>query len=256
MTNDEIEFFIDNEIKQNEVIITAAAIALLRKIRRLLNSFDVKRNGRLYSVSKSLPQKNAIKKEIDKALFEYLQLIAPTFDYSKIDGMVQENYNGKYIASAGLALVAFIQSLRNTQAALADSVSAKIDDVLVKGVVASEEIDSIEEEVENIIVGVEEMSGTTMMANAKAISLDSMLVYFAMASDSIRIKSDSDRFRYFGNLIPTSRPWCINHKDKIFTRKEIKAFDNDSWAGKKPGPTIFNRGGYNCRHQWILLIDD
>jgi len=72
---------------------------------------------------------------------------------------------------------------------------------------------------------------------------------------------------YQGGLIKTSRPFCIERNDKIFTADEISQFgtSKDKYGGyenKSTGyfqgkPQVYNPfvdlGGYNCRHQldWV-----
>lgn len=55
-------------------------------------------------------------------------------------------------------------------------------------------------------------------------------------------------FVYAGILIDTSRQFCIENVDQVFTREEIDQLDNeqglDVWIYK---------GGYNCQHQWIPI---
>jgi hypothetical protein len=60
------------------------------------------------------------------------------------------------------------------------------------------------------------------------------------------------RFKYAGGLIPTSRPFCSTHDGGIYTDKEITNIWSGSWEGKAPGDPFVVRGGYNCRHFWIL----
>jgi hypothetical protein len=64
--------------------------------------------------------------------------------------------------------------------------------------------------------------------------------------------ADIETFLYYGDIIRSSRAFCIARVGKLFTVKEIKKWDDDklTWKGKKPGSTLINRGGYNCRHSW------
>ena len=77
---------------------------------------------------------------------------------------------------------------------------------------------------------------------------DSLMDYYT----DLNIKKASDAgietFLYYGNIIRASRPFCIARVGMVFTIKQIQGWDKLSWAGKRPGPTLINRGGYNCRH--------
>jgi hypothetical protein len=59
-----------------------------------------------------------------------------------------------------------------------------------------------------------------------------------------------ENFLYYGNLINTSRDFCIARVGKTFTKDEIEAMGSLTWQGKS-GPPLTNRGGYNCRHHWV-----
>ena len=77
---------------------------------------------------------------------------------------------------------------------------------------------------------------------------DSLMDYYT----DLNIKKAGDAgietFLYYGNIVRASRPFCIARVGMVFTIKQIQEWDKLSWAGKRPGPTLINRGGYNCRH--------
>lgn len=60
------------------------------------------------------------------------------------------------------------------------------------------------------------------------------------------------RYRYAGGLIPTSRSFCTTHDGNSYTEREINRIWSGTWGGKAPGDPFVVRGGYNCRHFWIL----
>lgn len=70
-------------------------------------------------------------------------------------------------------------------------------------------------------------------------------------------RNNIKRFRYSGGIMDTSREWCMEHEEQIYTEDEIYALWNSSdWPGKEPGDPFVVRGGYNCRHFWVPLRDD
>jgi hypothetical protein len=53
-----------------------------------------------------------------------------------------------------------------------------------------------------------------------------------------------------------SRPWCIKHGNKVFSRTEIEGWKNQEWAGKNKFYDPFSDcGGYNCRGHWSWISD-
>jgi Ni,Fe-hydrogenase III component G len=60
------------------------------------------------------------------------------------------------------------------------------------------------------------------------------------------------KFKYYGPQDSIARPFCskLLGSAKAYTRDEIAAMDN----GQIPNVMV-SRGGYRCRHQWILSLD-
>jgi hypothetical protein len=66
------------------------------------------------------------------------------------------------------------------------------------------------------------------------------------------------KYRYVGGLVEDSRSFCKERNGKTFTVKEIEAWADEDWQGKKDGTneeTIFTFcGGYNCNHILIPTL--
>lgn len=69
---------------------------------------------------------------------------------------------------------------------------------------------------------------------------------------SVLTKTIGTRYQYVGGLIPTTRPFCNTHNGNTYTETQINSIWTGSWQGKAPGDPFAVRGGYNCRHFWIL----
>jgi hypothetical protein len=61
------------------------------------------------------------------------------------------------------------------------------------------------------------------------------------------------KFRYEGDTIETTRPFCERHVGNEYTTDEIYEIWDDNWAGKRSGDPFRVRGGYNCRHWWVPI---
>lgn len=59
------------------------------------------------------------------------------------------------------------------------------------------------------------------------------------------------RYRYVGGTIDTTRDFCRQHNNRVYTEAEIRRIWRRTWSGKAPGDPMVVRGGYNCRHHWI-----
>ena len=63
-------------------------------------------------------------------------------------------------------------------------------------------------------------------------------------------------FIYSGSTIKTTRPFCIERVNQIFSREEAETWEALDWKGKNPNVSFFiARGGYNCRHQLDWITD-
>lgn len=79
---------------------------------------------------------------------------------------------------------------------------------------------------------------------------DTLMGYYSRVRAKKSADADIDTFLYYGNIIETSRAFCIVRAGKVFKIDQIQEWDGWHWAGKKPGSTLINRGGYRCRHSW------
>ncbi len=58
-----------------------------------------------------------------------------------------------------------------------------------------------------------------------------------------------DLFLFAGSSLKDSREFCMQRVDKVFTRDEINAWQEQQWQGKKRGGNVWiYLGGYNCTH--------
>lgn len=81
---------------------------------------------------------------------------------------------------------------------------------------------------------------------------DSLMNYYSRLNVKKAADADVNTFLYYGDIIQTSRAFCIARVGNVFTVDEIKEWSNPKWhwQGKKPGSVLINRGGFNCRHSW------
>lgn len=55
-------------------------------------------------------------------------------------------------------------------------------------------------------------------------------------------------FLFLGPVDGLTRPWCLAHVGRVYTRAAIEALDN----GQLPNPFLTG-GGYNCRHSFLAV---
>ena len=95
-------------------------------------------------------------------------------------------------------------------------------------------------------------AGENMKRYAGQILNDSLREFDATLSANKAAEAELTHFKYYGNVIPTTRRHCafLVRRDKLFTIDEVKRLGRANWTGKKSGDQLIVRGGYNCRHQW------
>ena len=98
--------------------------------------------------------------------------------------------------------------------------------------------------------------GNNMRRYATQMANDSLAQYSASITKATANEAGITKFQYYGDVIRDSREFCRNNVGKTFTEEEINSKWQGSWAGKAPGDPFIVRGGYNCRHHWLPIVED
>lgn len=144
-------------------------------------------------------------------------------------------------------LLAGVQA--NTAWALEDAISSAAGTAVTRGLfsVAGLRFGSLVEMLStrlHMSVGRARTLADTGMSNWYATA--SARAYDAITRD---LPAQTLRYRYSGPQDKLERPFCrhLTEMDKGYTREQIARMDNEQL------PNVFlTRGGWNCRHQWIL----
>ena len=97
---------------------------------------------------------------------------------------------------------------------------------------------------------------SSLAKHSKTILHDALFEFSASVSSASAAKAGITKFRYEGDIIETTRDFCEKHVDKEYTIEEIYEIWADSWLGKKEGDPFRVRGGFNCRHFWVPIVED
>lgn len=254
----QIERFLNRQIARNEQTILDSIDKLENRIVELLAIIETNRDGNIVAPSRSLAQRRSVMKQIIKAYNEiYQPAVELTLSsYSGVSTFVASGAGVSFQTVSKNTLLSLIERDRSFHQSLTNSTQARLSDVLLDHVVNGRSKNDLIKAVRSVLNKGGEVDGLgrSMSTHARVIANDGLSEYFATASDRILPRSDDDVFEYFGSLIKDSRPWCVDHVGKQFTRKQIREFDDDSWKGKKSGSTLIVRGGYNCKHKFIRIV--
>lgn len=97
--------------------------------------------------------------------------------------------------------------------------------------------------------------GNNLRRYATGYATDSLNQYSATLTLTTANEQGIDTFEYYGDVIRDSREFCKKHVGKEYTADEIRNIWEGSWAGKAAGDPFIVRGGYNCRHQWLPVVE-
>lgn len=99
-------------------------------------------------------------------------------------------------------------------------------------------------------------AGNNLRRYATQMAQDSLMQFDASINTAIGIQSGATKWKYYGDVIRDSRPFCVEHAGQVFTEEEIQETWAGSWKGKSSGDPFIVRGGYNCRHHWRPVFDE
>ena len=99
-------------------------------------------------------------------------------------------------------------------------------------------------------------TGSNLRRYATQMAQDSLMQFDASINTAIGKQSGATKWKYYGDVIRDSRPFCVEHAGQVFTDDEIESTWAGSWKGKSSGDPFIVRGGYNCRHHWRPVFDE
>lgn len=97
--------------------------------------------------------------------------------------------------------------------------------------------------------------GNNMRRYAGQIAQDSLMQFDGQFTLYKGKEAGITKFQYVGTNITTTREFCRRYLDRVFTEKEAREIWQQSWRGKSGTDPFVNRGGYRCRHSFILYDD-
>ena len=98
--------------------------------------------------------------------------------------------------------------------------------------------------------------GNNMRRYAGQIAQDSLMQFDGQFTLYKGKEAGITKFQYVGTNITTTRNFCRRYLDRVFTEEEARSIWQQSWRGKSGTDPFVNRGGYRCRHSFILYDDD
>jgi hypothetical protein len=85
---------------------------------------------------------------------------------------------------------------------------------------------------------------------------DSVMNFDGAFAAGVATGNNVKKWLYAGGLMETSRPFCIQMIGSELDKDEIDSIWSGQWAGKEPGDPMTVRGGYNCQHYWVPIVEE
>ena len=226
------------------------------KITRLIAQLKTTKDGRLAKME--LARMRSTRKAIIKELSAFREVVDDATNYAGVTVAVKARM--KKIAfsftQSDHALVKFLSdSAYNELSSVVDNYALKISNAVIKGSITGTPISDIEIEVAQLLKGGTTKSGRSLASYAKTFTNTEYMEVDRALTLKAAENIGSDKFRYSGSLIKDSRPFCQERAGKVYTKEEIEAWRDKSWAGKKEGDPFVVLGGYNCRHFLVPVIE-
>ena len=98
--------------------------------------------------------------------------------------------------------------------------------------------------------------GNNMRRYAGQIAQDSLMQFDGQFTLYKGKEAGITKYQYVGTNITTTRDFCRRYLNRVFTEEEAREIWQGSWRGKSGTDPFVNRGGYRCRHSFILYDDD
>lgn len=243
-------------IKNSRAALKKSMRNLEKRIMSALKDIETGKKGQLVRTRENLKQLNSIHKKLVVYFDEYYEegVYKSLKGFERVAKSIEANWpdldNAIEYTSIDKDMMEVLanQSLEEFKQ-FGDTAREHIAKSMYDHVIAGGSFGELVTEVASILGTGIDARGNNMARYAELWAND-VLMNFHQA---VTLKKASDAglnyFLYYGNVIETSRQFCIDRAGKVFSEQEIKSWNGMTWRGKS-GPPLTRRGGYNCRHHW------
>ena len=245
-------------IDKNEKLLDDTIKKLDLRISVLISRLKVRESGRLASDAISLRKAIQVRKDIAKEFGKYNQAAKIASDFSPVlkdlDGIFKDIGIESAITKSDSSIIKTLSGDSfNQMTALGDQYSSAVSNKIYSAVLVGDDVEDLTLEVRQLLIGGTDKGGRPMSAHAKTIATTGYREADSAILDRKAEEFGIVEFEYAGSLIKDSRKWCIDHVNRTYTREEIRAWEGQTWKGKKSGDPFITRGGWNCRHRWLPI---
>jgi len=251
--NDE---FLESMVALHQGRVLVAIEELRKNITNIMSELETTNGGRLIGPKVNLKQAQQVHKQLVKEFEKQFNIEVDSMlgDFSEISKQVQKSYGalGEAVKFTNVDKV-MMDTLRDQTykqyAQFGEMARDDIANAMYNHVLGGAKFSSLLDTVTGVLTGHKDVRGRPMTAYAKQFANDSVMDFHNQVNLAKGDELGLNHYLYYGDIMATSRDFCIKRVGKVYTRNQIDAWNDMSWAGKA-GPAFENRGGYNCRHHW------
>lgn len=254
----EVEKALDNLIDSHAREISKE----IKKIESLaltqIDTISVNKNGDIVAPSRSIPEAKAASKVIVKELDLRFENVTNKVisDLAKIEAIVIAVYNHDINDSNLKSLIAVSNTTFKDYKSISNATSVRLNKAIIDFSVAGMSRDDLKEEIRGILTGSSDVRGVPMSVRAEQFTQDSIMRYHNSANLAVAEQVGIKKFKYYGNVMATTRAFCKAHVGDIKTKDEWEEIGrNQNWTGKSSSNIFIDVGGYNCRHHLTPVFD-
>jgi len=248
--------FLESLAENHQSRLLEAIRTLRNNISEMMNQLTTTDGGRLEGVKVNLKQaQNVHKKLVGQFEKDYNTKVNRLIgDFSAIESTIKRRY--KYLDESiefanidDKMLNALKENTYTRYIAFGEDARNQIAEAMYKAVAGGAKFSFLLNTITGILTGHEDIKGRPMTMYAQGFAHDAIMNYHNQVNIAKGEEIGLNDFLYYGDLIATSRPFCITRVGKVYTKRQILAWDSLSWKGKSSSAWT-DRGGYNCRHHW------
>lgn len=226
------------------------------KMIRLMKDIEVSKSGKVMGTRVNLKQTQAIHKQmLNLFAIEYGDEVKGLIDeFDSISKHIQRSWRdlGESVKFTGVDRDMFRTLKGQTFSeyeAFGTAAQNRIAKAMYSAMTGATAYSDLLKTVQGALTGHKDVAGRSMLTYADQHTFDSVMNF----QNEVNVKKAEDlgfdHFLYVGDIISTSRQFCIRRAGKVYSKKEIESWNKRKWSGKS-GPPMSNRGGYRCRHHW------
>lgn len=257
--NDTLDKTLDILLNKDQILIEKSIKRLESKIINQFNSLPVNDDGTM-RLQRSLKSAQQVHKEIIKAAkLEYGSTVESTVEgFSAVEKAINTRFTALDIPLKYTSIDReMFRALKSQMVYEMETLGVKATQEIVSGmydmVLTGSKFSDVVDIAKNSLTGIKTKAGKPMSSYAEQQINDSLMGYYSQVEQIKAKDAGIDTYLYYGNLMSSSRAFCIARAGRTFTRKQIDSWNKYRWKGKKPGSVFINRGGYNCRHSFMAV---